>query len=286
MASSKVFSNAEVVAYYDQTEVHYRYFWQLEKSMGLHYGLWERGIRSLPAAVVHTNRRLAQLGQITAQDRILDAGCGVGGSAIFLAKNYGAAVLGITLSAKQVARAQGFAQTHGVADRAQFQVADYTATGLPAAAFSVVWAIESMETAPDKRAFLAEAWRLLAPGGRLLVGDVFKTQPFDLAQEPSMQTMLHGWAMSDALSLAEWRTLTQEAGFTWTASADVTAGIWPSARRMYWAGWIGMVGSGLYQLYRKTGHFSRQHHRTGIAQYRALRRGLWQYHLVALTKVP
>lgn len=280
----KTFSNADIIDYYDQTENHYRMFWQLETSMGLHYGIWDENARTLSQAVLNTNRQLAILGHITADDVVLDAGCGVGGSAIFLAKTYGCKVVGITLSEKQVATATHFAEQHGVSHLVRFLPMDYVQTDFDDASFSVVWAIESMETAADKNLFVQEAARVLRAGGRLLVGDVFKNYDFPIAQEPAMQTMLNGWAMSDALSIPQFSTILQEHDFESFVNRNVTQTVYPSAWRMYWAGWAGMIGSKMYGLYRRARFYSRTHYQTGIAQYRALRKGLWSYQLCCAIK--
>ena len=57
--------------------------------MGLHYGIWDYTTKTLAEAIINTNRQLAFLGKVSATDKVLDAGCGVGGSAIFLAKYFG-----------------------------------------------------------------------------------------------------------------------------------------------------------------------------------------------------
>ena len=43
----KTFTNKEVENYYDETEVHYRQFWKLDKNMGLHYGIWDDTTKNL-----------------------------------------------------------------------------------------------------------------------------------------------------------------------------------------------------------------------------------------------
>ena len=280
----KTFTNQDVIHYYDQTEVHYRRFWKLEQSMGLHYGVWDTDTQNVRDAVLNTNRQVLELGRVSAPDQVLDAGCGVGGSAIYLARNLGCTVTGITLSAKQVATATAFAQRAGVAAQTRFLERDYTATGFAAASFDVVWAIESMQTAPDKALFFREAARLLKPGGRLLIADIFKPFPYAIAQKKSMQWMLHGWAMSDILQLTELQELAEKEGLHLRTDRDVTREIEKSVTAIYYASLLGMVGTALYNLFRKASFFSRIHYKTGIGQHQAYRKKLWEYHLLVLVK--
>lgn len=64
----KEFTTKDVENYYDQTEVHYRMFWKLEKSLGLHYGVWDDHTRSLDASIMNTNALLMEMGAIEEQD--------------------------------------------------------------------------------------------------------------------------------------------------------------------------------------------------------------------------
>jgi len=96
------------------------------------------------------NAALASGIRIRPGARILDAGCGIGGSAIWLARTFGAFVTGITPVESQVERARRIAGELGVADRVQFMEQDYTCTTFPDASFDVVWAMESVCHAADK----------------------------------------------------------------------------------------------------------------------------------------
>lgn len=278
------FTTQDVENYYDQTEVHYRMFWKLDQSLGLHYGVWEKDTKNLTEAIRNTNRLLMEMGEVTPSDRVLDAGCGVGGSSIYLARQLGCRVTGITLSAKQVRTAQSFAERDGVNDLVDFQRQDYTRTDFADNFFDVVWAIESMETAADKSAFLREAHRVLKPGGRLLIADCFKTFDYDINSEKSVQTMFNGWAIADILTIGELKKLAGETGFRLLRHRDVSREIRPSVRAIYWASILGMIGTKLYNLYRRASYFSRIHYKTGLHQYRAYHKGLWSYDFVVLVK--
>src|SRR5690242_5908919 len=101
-----------IIDYYENCDADYKIVWHLASRMSMHYGYWEPGIRRLRDALVKMNSNLAQFSAIKPGSSVLDAGCGVGGSSIFLAKNFDCNVTGITLSGKQVAACRLNAARH------------------------------------------------------------------------------------------------------------------------------------------------------------------------------
>lgn len=138
---------------------------------GLHLGLDLDTSTNLDAAVRATDRELARRAGVRAGCRVLDAGCGVGGSAVWLAAELGAVVTGVTLLEAQVALAQARARAAGV--DVAFLAADYLGTGLPPASFDLIWQLESLCHCTQPAVWLRHAHGLLAPGGRYAAIDVF-----------------------------------------------------------------------------------------------------------------
>lgn len=112
---------------------------------------------------------IAQAGAQFQPQSILDVGCGIGGSTLYLASKYRAAAVGITLSPVQADRAIDRATAAGLADHVQFQVADALTMPFADDTFDLVWSLESGEHMPDKAKFLQECCRVLKPGGRLIM---------------------------------------------------------------------------------------------------------------------
>ncbi len=278
----KTFSEKDVSDYYDQTEVHYRMFWQLDQSMGLHYGIWEADTKSPADAILNVNKQLIELGDITSDMKVLDAGCGIGGSSIYLAKHIGCSCTGITLSAKQVASATELAKKNGVADKCSFFVHSYTDTPFEDNSFDIIWAIESFGSAQEKADFFREMKRVLKPGGKLLFADTFKPKPYSISESKVMQTMLNGWAISDILSVSEVETSGKDHGFSNIQIRDVSSKIKKSVSLIYYAGWLGMIGTKWYNLFNNASHFSKIHYKTGLAQKRAFYKNLWRYYLISM----
>ncbi|MFA6596880.1 MAG: methyltransferase domain-containing protein [Ignavibacteriaceae bacterium] len=282
----KTFTPQDVANYYDQTENHYRRWWKLEKSLGLHYGIWSEEIKNLHQAVLNTNVLLAKLGGITSTDIVLDAGCGVGGSAIFLAKNIGCKVTGITLSEKQASTATEFAKQHGVGNLASFYPMNYTATSFDDNSFDAVWAIESMQTATDKSDFLKEVKRVLRPDGKIVIADCFKSFDYPFEKNRLMNLMFNGWAVSDVLSSEEFVKRAKQFGFALEKEHDVTKEVYPSVVRFFFAAFWGMFGTFLYNVFvKKASYFSRVHYKTGLSQFAAYKKKLWVYKLLVLKSV-
>jgi ubiquinone/menaquinone biosynthesis C-methylase UbiE len=96
----------------------------------------------------------------------IDLGCGPGGPGLWVARETGAALLGIDLSSVGIAQASERARELGVPDRARFQVADLTSTGLPDASFDAAMSVDVLWAVPDKLGALREAARILKPGAR------------------------------------------------------------------------------------------------------------------------
>lgn len=281
----KTFSNKEVENYYDETEVHYRQFWKLDKNMGLHYGIWDDTTKNLSDAVINANKKLKELAGIHKEHYVLDAGCGVGGSSIYLAKNVGCRATGITLSKKQTITGTNYAAREDVSELVDFQQQDYTKTDFPDNTFDVAWAIESMTTATSKLEFFKEMYRVLKPGGKLVVADFFKTRSFDIEEDKDMLTMFNGWAIADIQTVNEFEADGMKAGFKTAGNNDYTAAVKKSVNALYYAYLAGAWYSKLYNFFNKDTHpFARDHYKTALAQYKSYKKGLWCYYHVAFEK--
>jgi len=131
-----------------------------------------------PSGKEKKDRRQAQIdlieevlkwAEIEQAEDILDVGCGIGGSSLYLAQKFNASVTGISLSPVQASRATERAQEAGLAASVQFQVADALEMPFADETFDFVWSMESGEHMPDKEKFLAECYRVLKPGGTFLM---------------------------------------------------------------------------------------------------------------------
>lgn len=223
----------DIIRYYDESYWDYRTSWLNTENLAIHYGYWDQGTRGHNEALVNMNRALANAAAIRPEARILDAGCGVGGSAIWLGEQLGARVTGITLSNAQVQLAERNARRRGVDNRVDFQVMDFCATSFPARTFDVVWGIESICHALDKREFLREAFRLLRPGGVLVCADGYaRKRQYSEAEWRHVEICLNGWQIPNLSRPEDFEGYLRDAGFGEIRFEDATAKIMPSARRL------------------------------------------------------
>lgn len=280
----QVFSHQDIIDYYDQTEVHYRMWWNIEESKGLHYGVWDENTKSISEAVINLNKLLSELTDIKPHSRILDAGCGVGGSSFYLAETKNCLTTGITLSQKQVETASKYANSKGLNDQCEFFKCSYTDTPFEENSFDFSWAVESLGSAIKKDDFFIEMHRILKPGGKILIADTFKSYSYPIEENKEMQNMLNPWAISDIPSKDELIELAKTHGFKLVASKDVTKQIKKSVNRMYWAALVGMVGTKVYNLFKNASRFSKIHYKSGIAQKKTYQKGDWKYILFAFEK--
>jgi cyclopropane fatty-acyl-phospholipid synthase-like methyltransferase len=223
----------DIVRYYDESYWDYRTSWLNPDNLAIHYGYWDRTTRSHSDALVNMNRTLAEAAEIQPGARVLDAGCGVGGSAIWLGERLGAHVTGITLSASQARLAERNARRRGVNNLVDFQVMDFCHTSFPDRSFDVIWGIESVCHALDKREFLAEAFRLLRPGGLLVCADGYARKArYSAAEWRHIEICLNGWQIPNLSRPEEFQQSLRDTGFTGIRFTDATSNIMPSARRL------------------------------------------------------
>ncbi|MBD2775210.1 methyltransferase domain-containing protein [Iningainema tapete] len=195
--------------------------------------------------------RWSGLDQLPKGTTVLDVGCGIGGSSRILARDYGFAVTGITISPQQVKRAQQL--TPQELD-VQFQVDDAMALSFPDASFDVVWSIEAGPHMPDKAIFAHELMRVLKPGGVLVVADWNqrddRQHPLNFWEKIVMRQLLDQWSHPAFSSIEGFGELLEATGFVEgrVETADWTAQTLPSWLDSIWQGVVrpeGLVRFGL-----------------------------------------
>jgi len=140
--------------------------------------LWRRVDPELPQEVepfsfvsMDLLRRVGAALAVPPGGTLVDLGCGRGGPGLWLAAAADAVLVGIDFSPAAVALASSRAALFGLGDRARFRVGDLTDTELPAGSADAAVSVDAMHLADDPAAAVAEAARVLGPGGRLVLTD-------------------------------------------------------------------------------------------------------------------
>lgn len=274
-----------IIDYYDETWGDYKLLWLNPDNLAVHFGYTDETTRSHTDALKNMNRVLADRVGIKAGDRVLDAGCGVGGSTLWLTEERGAEVVGITPVASQVRRAWRYATARGMADQVTFEQADYVATPFPDASFDVVWVLEALCHAPSKAAFYREAFRLLRPGGRLVVAEYVRVdRPVEAKGECLLHEWLDGWAIPDIDTPAEHLSYLAAAGFVDARLDDVTTHTRPSLRRLWRMAYFTFPLAVLARVTRVRTAVQHKNVIGSVRQYQALRRKVWFYSIISAAK--
>ncbi|MEL6853424.1 MAG: methyltransferase domain-containing protein, partial [Bacteroidota bacterium] len=168
----------EVLDHYEVAGPDYAYW---SRAFNMHFGYFAWGMNPFklePMLERMNAEALDRLGLPEEQESLIgDLGCGLGATSRYAARRFGAAtVLGFTVVPWQVEQGNQLHEAAGLDDQAHVFQGDFRALPLPDNSLDGVVALESScyGTGEDKADFLAEVYRVLKPGGRFVVADVFR----------------------------------------------------------------------------------------------------------------
>jgi len=277
-------AQSEVNSYYTATTDDYLRYYDTDWHQHMHYG-FDRDLPKGGNPTENLVRYMAEVAGISGNERVLDAGCGVGGSLFWLWHKFAIQGTGLNYLHMQCALARGFREKqHNGAD-VVFVNGDFMSPPFQSESFDVVWAIESSDHAPDKRLWVQKMYELLKPGGRLIVADGFREErDFNPKEQRMYDDFIRGWAVPHLATGAEFSSAFSAAGFRETLREDITADVMPHA----FAIWrFGLIFVPWRRFLNKLGLCSQAkvgNAEATLYQYPALKKGLWTYELFCGTK--
>ena len=187
----------------------------LERLWGehIHLGFYPSGkknfdFRKAKVQFVHELVKWSGLDKLPKGSRILDVGCGIGGSSRILAKYYGFNVTGITISPAQVKRARELTP-FGL--NCNFQIMDAMDLEFEDGSFDGVWSVEAGAHMYDKTKFADEMLRTLRPGGYLALADWnsrdLREYPPSFFENLVLKQLLEQWVHPNFISINEFGTI-------------------------------------------------------------------------------
>jgi len=223
----------------DYYERNTRFFLSLgigAKTLAMRRAVWAAGVENLRQAVDHVNTLVAAeiraLGRPRgggdrakgASLRVLDIGCGVGGSLLFLCRAVGEALqgVGVTISPRQAEIASRQARLRGLARQLSFVAGDFCALA-GQSRFHCAFAIESFVHFPAPHAFFEAAARSLEPGGHLVVVDDFLSEERHPPREQRLvDAFRRGWVLSSLCTVDRAALSAAEAGLRLVDNRDLS----------------------------------------------------------------
>ncbi len=206
---------ADVQAVYDGAEGD---LWELVMGEQIHVG----GLSS--------SMDLAERAGIAEGSTGADLCCCNGAGMRFLVRFRGVGQMtGVDVTERIVIRGRARTEQEGLADRIEFVLGDATATGLPDDGVDFVWGEDAWCYVGDKRALVAEAARIVKPGGTIAFTD-WLTGPEPMSAEEA-ERYLRFMKFPNVLNIDDYRALLEESGCT-VATAEDT-GRFPSHVDLY-----------------------------------------------------
>ncbi len=205
----------KIIEHYDFASPYYRALW----GQHLHHGYWETGTETKEEAQAALTAHLAEAAQVPNGAAILDVGCGLGGSSIYLANKYQATVTGLTISPVQASMAERAANDANAT--AQFLVMDADNITLQDK-FDVVWSIEAISHFTNKTGFFKQAAEMLKPDGTLALIDWFKETHLPAAQHRAYITPIERGMLVELETITNYAEMIRAAGLDITHTGDLS----------------------------------------------------------------
>ena len=269
-------ARSTVLSYYNSLEsrIGYRLFLGGTR----HFG-WYESERAWPwpidPALRAMEERLVEALDCDKGSKILDAGCGVGHVALYLAKRAGFRVDCIDIIPHHIEKCARNIQAAGMGDSVSVRYGDYhNLEGFGDNEFEGAFTLETFVHATKPREALREFLRVLKPGGRLVMYEYdhmrWETAPKHLTQEVKTINTVVGMPAFDAWEIDGLGEMAREVGFRHVEVTDMSRNIVPMLWFFYVCAYIPYLVFclfGIQNLFPNT--------MSGVAAYRG--RSIWRY---------
>lgn len=254
---------------------------------GMHYGFWDEKTANMDQAIKNENQYVMDKLGLKPEDKILDAGCGVGGPAIYLSKKHAVNITAITLAEEQVKRGLKYAEGNGVGSKICFMTMDYHKTDFKDDTFDKIYSIESADAANPVQDYIKEMLRISRPGGQLLILDAFLSKPlkeYEGVDRKHLDDLCNSWALPDPQTAEYWKKELLSHGFTRVESEDLTKKVLKTAKIIRK---VAIIVKPIYFLLYHARIIPRARYANSVAslaQGYLFKKGLLEYHSILATK--
>lgn len=238
---AKIVSGADVAQHYDHLDRFYLDVW----GEHVHHGLWLTGSERPETAVRQLVDLVALAARIEPHDEVCDIGAGYGAAARQLARDFGASVTALTISARQYKYARTSKETRDESGRSvdtstemspeldenqganpTYLLGDFLDNDLPSERFDAACAIECASHMADPQKFTREVSRILKPGGRFVMcAWVASERPTEHQVRHLLEPICSEGRLAHLFTIREYVELLEEAGLSVVQFRDLSSSV-------------------------------------------------------------
>jgi len=225
-------SKKEAVDFYQKNWSHIVKLLHVDKTNCINHGFYEKGTRTHSQAVLNMNNFVEQLLEFDKKNnrvkQILDAGCGIGGTVIHLAKKYPKInFTGINIVPEHIEIAKNLAKENHVEKNTNFLLRDFMKTNFSTNSFDAIYLVESTSYSQSKQNLMREMYRILKPGGQIIILDGFRTNVTygQFFNDNIFLLYCKGWGIPNVITLIELENSLKKIGFNKIVIKDITKNV-------------------------------------------------------------
>ncbi len=214
----------QVRDYYDHNTRHFQRHGQA--GLSIHGAVWGPGVATRDSAVHFVDELiLAELRALPPEPKVLDLGCGVGASLLYLARRLPIIGEGVTISPLQAKHAAELFDRAGMTGL-RCREGNFLALPSDLHHIDLAFSIEAFVHTPDVAGYFTEAARVIRPGGQLVICDHFLTHRASLNPSDTEQTWLRefraGWKTGPLVTVEDAAVTAGASGFSLSRALDLT----------------------------------------------------------------
>ncbi len=226
----------KILHYYNTLESRWGYKYLLWKTR--HFGYYPSGKANISEkkALELMQDLIYQKLEFSGDDLVLDAGCGYGTVAVYLAKKYGGKIIGIDINPYDIKQAEEYSRKENLANKTKFKVMDFSKTNFKENTFDAIYTIETLSHAPEIRETLKEFYRIIKRKGKLALFE-YTIAPDNQFTKYEMQMLDDGIAGTATFGLKQFRhnqfpSILRNIGFKNVKEQNITENCKPSLERL------------------------------------------------------